>query len=258
VLIGLAALLAYLLLLLPVIVLLVQAFSVADWMVMLQSPAIWQAIWLSGYSTVIATAIIVLIGTPLAWVFSRWDMPARRFWNLLIELPIVMPPAVAGLALLLTFGRQGVLGSTLQIFGVSLPFSTAAVIVAQIFVSMPLYVRAAQIGFQAISVELQDAARMDGASEGQVFRLIILPLALRSLLVGMVTAWARAMGEFGATILFAGSLPGRTQTLTLLVYAAFERDIQAAIWTGGLLVLIAIVALLIAQWLLAAEALHAE
>lgn len=161
----------------------------------------------------------------------------------------MLPPAVAGLALLTTFGRRGFLGPILGSLGISLPFTTAAVVFAQTFVSAPFYIRAAQVGFQAVPREIEDAARVDGASGLILFRYVTLPLSRRSLAAGLVLSWARALGEFGATILFAGSLQGRTQTMPLLIYNVLERDINASIWTGVILVGLALVALVISQWL---------
>jgi molybdate transport system permease protein len=156
---------------------------------------------------------------------------------------------VAGLALLLTFGRRGLLGEPLQSVGISLPFTAAAVVLAQMFVAAPFYIRAAQIGFSSVPSDIEEAARVDGASGWQVVRWITLPLSRQALAAGLVLSWARALGEFGATILFAGSLQGRTQTMPLLVYSIFERDINAAIWTGLMLVGLALLALLLSQWL---------
>jgi molybdate transport system permease protein len=157
-----------------------------------------------------------------------------------------MPPAVAGLALLLTFGRRGALAGTLNALGISLAFSTAAVVLAQTFVSAPFFIRAAQVGFENVPREVEDAARVDGAGTLAIFRWVMLPLAARALGAGLALSWARAMGEFGATILFAGSFAGRTQTMPLLVYGILETDLNAAIWTSLLLLALAFGALLVA------------
>ena len=167
-----------------------------------------------------------------------------------MDLPIVLPPAVAGLALLLTFGRRGMLGPTLGAFGIELPFTTAAVIVASFFVAAPFYVRAGRSGFLGVPREYEEAARVEGASEWQVFRHITLPVAAPALFGGAVLCWARAVGEFGATIMFAGQFLGRTQTMPLAIYSALESDANAALSLS--LVLLAISAgLLIAfrRWL---------
>jgi len=207
------------------------------------------AIMLSLVTTVITAVITILLGTPMAFILARWRFPGRRLVNVLVELPIVLPPAVAGLALLLTFGRRGFLGPALDQLDITLPFSTAAVIIAQTFVAAPFYIRSAQVGFQSVPREIEDAARVDGAGGLQLFFFVTVPLTLRALAAGLVLSWARALGEFGATILFAGSLPGRTQTMPLLIYNILERDIDAAVTTGLILVGFALGALLVWQWL---------
>lgn len=235
------------LLVLPPIALLVRALATQAWRGVHQADAIWSAIGLSLATTGMTVLLTVLLGTPLAYVLARWRFPGRRVVSLFIELPIVLPPAVAGLALLLTFGRRGLLGPFLLEFGVTLPFTAAAVVIAQTFVAAPFFIRAAQLGFTSVPRDLEDAARVDGASNWAVFWHIILPISQRALAAGLVLSWARAMGEFGATILFAGSLQGRTQTMPLLVYSIFERDIDAAIWTGLLLLGMALLALIVSQ-----------
>lgn len=245
---ALIAAVALLFLILPVIVLVGRAVSAEAWGALPDS-GILPAIWLSFVTTLLTMLLTLGFGTPLAYVFARGRFPLRRVLNLLIELPIVLPPAVAGLALLVTFGRRGALGDALSTFGVSLPFTTAAVVVAQTFVSAPFYIRSAQVGFAAVPREIEDAARVDGASGWALFRTITLPLASRQLGAGLVLSWARALGEFGATILFAGSLQGRTQTMPLLIYNVLERNIDAAIWAGVILIGLALLALLISQWL---------
>lgn len=246
--VGAAALIALTFLLLPIMALVIRGIANASWM-SLPEAGVTQAIVLSIVTTVQTALITVLLGTPLAFVLARYRFPFKRLVNTLVELPIVLPPAVAGLALLVTFGRRGLLGASLTSIGLSLPFTTTAVIIAQTFVSAPFYIRSAVIGFQNVSSDFEDAARVDGASEAAVFRYITLPLARRALSAGLVLSWARALGEFGATILFAGSLQGTTQTMPLLVYNVLERDIDAAIITGLLLVGMAFVALTVSQWL---------
>lgn len=207
------------------------------------------ALGLSLGTTLLSLAIIVLFGTPLAYTFARYHFRFKRMLNTLVEMPIVMPPVVAGLALLVTFGRRGLLGPPLEAMGIALPFSTAAVIMAQVFVSAPFYIRSAQVRFQAVPRDLEQAAGIDGASSWQVFWYITLPMSSRGLLAGMVLSWSRALGEFGATILFAGNLQGRTQTMPLLVYNALERDVNTAVWTGVVLLIMAAVALSAMRWL---------
>jgi molybdate transport system permease protein len=220
------------------------------------SQSVVSAVSLSLSTTLISTLIVVLLGTPLAYAFARYRFPLKRPLNVAIELPIVMPPVVAGLALLMTFGRRGLLGAPLSALGLSLPFSPAAVIIAQVFVSAPFYIRAAQAQFEATPRELEQAASIDGAGSWRVFWSVTLPLGQRGLLAGVLLSWARAVGEFGATILFAGNLQGRTQTMPLLVYGALESDLSSALWTG--LLLIAIAALALAMVSLLARAFNPE
>lgn len=240
--------LTFLLLLLPILVLIGYGIGSRGWEGLPDSSTILQAILLSFASTLAVSGLTALLGTPLAYVFARRQFAGKRIASLFIELPIVMPPAVAGLALLLTFGRRGFIGSPLAETGTIISFSIAAVIIAQFFVSAPFYIRSAQTGFAGIPPEIEDAARVDGASGWRMFWHITLPVAWRALASGLILSWARALGEFGATILFAGNLPGRTQTMPLLVYTVFERDIKAAIWTGLILVLLALIALSLSQW----------
>jgi molybdate transport system permease protein len=237
---------ALLFLVLPLLVLPVRVVSERAW-INAPEAGIVQALGLSLVSTLATLALTLLFGTPLAYALARWRFPLKRLANLLVELPIVLPPAVAGLALLAAFGRRGAFGAALEAAGLALPFTTAAVVLAQTFVSAPFYIRAAAVGFAGVPREIEDAARVDGAAGWALFRFVTLPLSGRALAAGLVLSWARALGEFGATILFAGSLQGRTQTMPLLIYNVLERDINAAIWTGVLLVGLALAALLAAS-----------
>jgi molybdate transport system permease protein len=201
------------------------------------------ALSLSLITTGISMLVMVLLGTPLAYLLSRHKFRFKKFVAVLVELPIVIPPVVAGLALLSAFGRKGLLGSILTFLGISLPFTPVAVIIAQLFVSSPFYIRAAQASFNAVSAEYEEAARIDGADAWKTFRRIILPLSSPALLSGLLISWARALGEFGATVLFAGNIAGRTQTMSLLVYTALERDLGATYTTA--LILLALAAVLL-------------
>jgi molybdate transport system permease protein len=234
---------------LPIVALLLRSIQNRAWEGILDA-SIPNAISLSFVTTLCTVLLTAIFGTPLAFIFARWHFPGRGLFNVLVELPIVLPPAVAGLALLIAFGRRGLLGPVLTEFGISLPFTIYAVIMAQAFVAAPFYIRAAQIGFQGVSHEIEEAARVDGAGGITLFLFITLPLSARALSAGLVLCWARALGEFGATILFAGSLQGRTQTMPLLIYNVIERDINAAIWTGLILIGLALAALLLSQWLM--------
>lgn len=213
------------------------------------SSGVMSAMLLSLSSTAVATLLILLLGTPLAYVFAHYRFPFKRILTVLIEIPIVMPPVVSGLALLMTFGRRGLLGAPLAALGITLPFTTAAVVIAQLFVAAPFYIRAAQARFQSIPAEIEEAASIDGADGWRLFTDVVLPLSWRSMLMGLILSWARALGEFGATILFAGNLAGRTRTMPLLVYGALEQDLDAALWTGLLLIVFAAVALASVRWL---------
>ncbi len=232
----------------PLVALLLRGIETRGWEG-LPEAGISEAVFLSIVTTLCTALLTAILGTPLAYLLARWQFRFKRLLIVLVELPVVLPPAVAGLALLIAFGRRGLLGPALSTLGVTLPFTTAAVVLAQLFISAPFYIRSAQVGFQAIDPEIEDAARVDGAGGLALFWHIILPMASRALAAGLVLSWARALGEFGATILFAGSLQGRTQTMPLLVYNVLERDINAAIWTGLLLVGMALGALLLSHWL---------
>jgi molybdate transport system permease protein len=198
------------------------------------------ALALSLLTTSISLVLTVVIGIPLALLLARRTFRGQTLVETVIDLPIVLPPSVAGLALLLVFGRRGLLGETLSVFGIEIAFTTLAVIVAQTFVSAPFFIRSARTGFATVDHDLEDAARVDGATERQVFRSITMPLASAALAAGLVMSWARALGEFGATIMFAGNVAGRTQTLPLVVYAEFQGgDLDAAIGAAAILVLAA-------------------
>lgn len=235
-------------LIVPLGVLVARGAATRGWEGLPQT-GVTEAVGLSLVTTTLSASVTLLLGIPLAYVLARRHFPGRRLLNTLVTLPIVLPPAVAGLALLLTFGRRGLLGPPLALLGLSAAFTPAAVVMAQTFVAAPFFIRSATVGFRGVPREIEDAARVDGAAGWALFRLVTLPLAGRALAAGLVLAWARALGEFGATIMFAGSLSGRTQTMPLLVYSVFERNIDAAIWTGVLLLGVALAALLLSQWL---------
>ena len=233
---------------LPVVALIWRSIHSQAWNIPLDERVI-QAILLTFKTTAYSMVLILLLGTPLAYALARWKFTGKRLINVLVELPVVLPPAVAGLGLLIALGRRGLLGPTLEAYGIRLAFTQSAVILAQTFVAMPFYVRAAQIGFQNVDPEIESAALVDGANAFWRFMFVTFPLSRRALLAGLLMSWARALGEFGATILFAGSLPGRTQTMTLLIYNIFEQNITAAVWTALLLIAIAAIIITLTQFL---------
>lgn len=215
--------------------------------------SIFPAVMLSLGTTAVTVVLIVLLGTPLAYFLARHSFPLKRLLTVLIEIPIVMPPVVAGLALLSAFGRRGLIGMFLAEFDITIPFTMAAVILAQLFVSSPFYIRAAQSRFASLPREYEDAAAVDGANRWDMFWKVMLPQSTPTLLSGLILSWARALGEFGATILFAGNLQGRTQTMPLLVYGALERDLRATFVTALILLGLAVLAFTLTRWLAGAE-----
>jgi molybdate transport system permease protein len=250
-LLGLAAVLA-IFLALPVAVLVIRSIAGGTLLGVIGSAAVLDALGLSLMTTAASVVATVLLGTPLAMVLARRHFRGSSLVEAAIDLPIVLPPSVAGLALLLVFGRRGVLGEPLQLAGLSIPFTTLAVVLAQIFVAAPFFIRSARAGIAAVDRDLEDAARVDGASERHVFRWITVPLAAPALAAGLVMCWARALGEFGATIMFAGNVAGRTQTLPLVVYGEFQGGgLDASIAAATILVLAALgvlVAVRVLRW----------
>jgi molybdate transport system permease protein len=237
-------------LVLPLLGLLIRAGSTQSLLQAAQRPIVLDALRLSLLSTVAVLLIALALGSPLALLLARQRFHGIGLLDSLVDLPIVLPPAVAGLALLLTFGRRGLLGTPLQAFGIELPFTTVAVVLASVFVAAPFYVRAARSGFLAVPRELEEAARVEGASEWQVFRFVTAPVAAPALFGGAVLCWSRALGEFGATIMFAGQFPGRTQTMPLAIYAALESDTDAALSLSILLLGISLALLIVSRrWL---------
>lgn len=207
----------------------------------------FKALRLSLITSTITTLLAIIFGTPLAYMLARWKMRYKTGLELLIDLPIVLPPSVAGLALLIAFGRRGIFGSALEALGVSLPFTTPAVVLAQLFVAAPLYIRSARIGFAEVDEQLEEAANVEGANQWQMFTAVMLPLAGRALVSGAILTWTRALGEFGATILFAGNLEGVTQTMPMAIYLGFERNIGAALSLSVVLIFVSTLLLLLTR-----------
>lgn len=216
--------------------------------------SVMSAVSLSLGTTAVTVALILLFGTPLAYFLARYRFPFKRLLTVLIEIPIVMPPVVAGLALLSAFGRRGLIGMPLADLNITITFTLTAVVLAQLFVSAPFYIRAAQSRFESLPREYEDAAAVDGASRWVIFWRIMLPQSARALLTGLILSWARALGEFGATILFAGNLQGRTQTMPLLVYGALERDLRVTFVTALVLLGLAVLAFTLTRWLAGMDA----
>lgn len=192
-------------------------------------PLFAPALWLSLRTTALSLALTLTLGTPLAWWLARTTQPAAHVISVLVALPVVIPPAVIGVALLQTFGRQGLLGPTLAGLGISVPFTESAVVLAQLVVSAPFYVQAAAAAFRKVSPATLVVARTLGASPAVTVVRVALPIALPGLVAGASLAWARALGEFGATLLFAGNGAGTTQTLPLAIFTALESDVRLAV-----------------------------
>ena len=210
----------------------------------LTTPEIRTALRLSVVCSLSATALSVLLGLPLAWLLARVSFPGRGLFRASVLLPIVFPPVVGGIALLFAFGRRGLVGQYLyDWFGIRLPFTTAGAVMAATFVAMPFFVITVEAALRTMDRRLEDAARTLNANRWDTFRYVTLPAIRPSLIAGSVLCWARALGEFGATITFAGSFPGKTQTIPLAAYLALERDTDAAVALSLVLLAISVVVL---------------
>lgn len=220
----------------------------------LTAPGVLTALRLSVQTATLATLLCLVLGVPLAWLLARVEFPGRRLVRALVTVPLVLPPVVGGVALLLVFGRRGVVGGWLDAtFGITLPFTTAGVVLAEAFVAMPFLVVAVEGALRSADVRYEEAAATLGAGRWTTFTHVTLPLVAPGIAAGAVLCWARALGEFGATITFAGNFPGRTQTMPLAVYLALETDLQAAIVLSLILltVSVTILAALRDKWLAA-------
>ncbi|MDF2705355.1 MAG: molybdenum transporter permease subunit [Nonomuraea muscovyensis] len=210
----------------------------------LAEPQVMEALRLSLVTATVATAGCLVLGVPLAWLLARVEFPGRRLVRALVTVPLVLPPVVGGVALLLVLGRRGLLGQWLEsAFGITLPFTTAGVIVAEAFVAMPFLVISVEGALRAADRRFEEAAATLGASRWTVFRRVTLPLIMPGVVAGAVLCWARALGEFGATITFAGNFPGTTRTMPLAVYLALETEPEAAIVLSLVLLLVSVVIL---------------
>jgi molybdate transport system permease protein len=208
---------------------------------LLRDPLVAEALRLSLLSASLATALSLLVGVPLAWVLARTRLPGRSLLRALVTLPLVLPPVVGGVALLLAFGRRGIVGRHLDAwFGITIPFTTTAVVMAETFVAMPFLIITVEGALRGADIRYEEASATLGASRWTTFRRVTLPLVAPSVLAGAVLCWARALGEFGATITFAGNFPGTTQTMPIAVYVALETDPDAAIALSLVLLVVSI------------------
>ena len=223
-------------LMLPILAIFLQ-IGPGDLWDQLHSDTATAAMVLSLRTSLIASALILVVGTPMAHLIGTHRFPGRQVLITLVELPLVMPPVVAGIGLFAAFGRVGLLGDELGALGITIPFTEAAVVMAVAFVASPFYIRQAIAAFEAVDPTVVDAARSLGAGPGRAFWRVSLPLASGGLAAGWALAFARGLGEFGATIIFAGNLEGVTQTLPLAIYSQFENDFDAALAIGGLLII---------------------
>lgn len=244
------ALCVFLFLALPIIAIVERAIRDTDLLDVISSSEVTKALRLSLLTTGISLAVIVAFGTPVAYLLSRYEFPGKAVLDTLVDLPMVLPPAVGGLGLLMVFGRRGLLGEWVEDAGLQLAFTTTAVIMAQIFVASPFYIRAAKTGFDSVDRELERVAYTLGSSRSGTFARVSVPIAAPSLAAGAVMAWARALGEFGATIMFAGSIAGRTQTVPLAIYREFEGGIEVPLALSTILICISFVVLLTFRLLL--------
>jgi molybdate transport system permease protein len=244
------ALVGVLFLLLPMAALLVRT-PWDEFIGQLTSPAILDALRLSLVTSTAALVVVFLLGLPLAWMLARVDFPGRSVVRALVIVPLVLPPVVAGVALLSAFGRRGILGQPLdQAFGITIPFTTTAVVIAHAFVALPFFVLSLEGALRATNREYDVVAATLGASRWTIFRTVSLPLAGSGLLAGLVLAWARALGEFGATITFAGNYPGTTRTMPNAIYTALQASPEAALVISVILMFVSVgvLALLRERW----------
>ena len=237
-------------LVLPIVALFVEVVPSGDAWSTISEPVVTDALRLSLITTAITAGLTVVFGTPLAYLLARRNFRGAGLIDTLIDLPLVLPPAVAGIALLFTFGRNGLLGGLIDDAGVAVAFTTTAVILAQLFVAAPFYIKAAKSGFESVDPDLERVSTTLGEGELRAFARVTVPLAAPALLGGIVMTWARALGEFGATIMFAGSLQRVTETVPLSIYDALQDDLDAALMLSIVLVAVSFAVLLVFKALL--------
>ena len=209
------------------------------------SDLVLNAMWLSAVTSTIALVLAIVFGTPVAYLLARRDFPGKAFVDLVIDLPIVLPPTVAGVALLVAFGRRGVLGGRLDDIGIELAFTTTAVVLAQLFVSAPYYIRTAKAGFEGVDPQFEGVAATLGAGPMRTFFRVVLPLSWPSVLAGAILCWARALSELGATLVFAGNFPERTQTMPLAIIGVFDSGASVNVAIALAVILVVAAALLL-------------
>lgn len=249
---GVCALAFVLFLLLPLAAIFWRSLPGGALFAALRLPIVRDALALSLVTTATTLGVTVLLGTPVAYLLARYRFPGYRVLDSVIDLPMVLPPAVAGLGLLIAFGRRGLLGGPLEAIGVTLPFTPAAVVMAQCFVAAPFYIKAAKAGFAGVDRELEMVAETCGASGWYIFTRITAPLAFPSLLGGAVMTWSRALGEFGATIFFAGNRQGITQTVPLAIFQEEQSSrFESALAMSAVLVAVSFAILIAVKWLTA-------
>ena len=245
ILLGLPLVAFFLFTLLPLLGIVLYTITATDFLAEIGDTTVMKAIRLSLVTSFVSLLVMFVVGTPVAYALARFSFRGRGLLDFFVDLPLVLPPVVAGLGMLLVFGREGYIGSWLNGFGITLPFTTWAVILAQTFVASPFYVRSAKLGFQAVQIDYEDISRTLGISPWNTFWRISVPLALPSLVGGLVLAWARAISEFGATLMFAGNFPGKTQTMPLAILTAMERGLAPAFNIALVLLGISVIVLLL-------------
>ena len=228
---------------LPIIALLARAAQQENLWGAVTGDLALTALRLSVITSVISIGVVTVIGTPIAFALARSGHWVARIVDALVELPIVLPPVVAGVAMLMAFGRSGLVGGLLHDAGLDIPFTTTAVVFAQIFVAAPFYIRSAKLGFQSVTRDYEDVSQTLGMSPLSTFRQITLPLAAPAIITGLGLSWARALSEFGATMMFAGNLLGETQTMPLAIMTAMETSLDSALALSALLLAVSVLAL---------------
>lgn len=231
--------------LLPIIVLLFNAFNNKNVVNAISNPVVTSALFLSLTTSFIAIIIVILIGIPVAHIITKSNSKFVKYVDYTIELPIILPPVVVGFAMLMTFGKNGPVGKYLIDFGVSIPFTTIAVILAQIFVAFPFFLRSVRLGLSNINSDYEDIGSSLGLNPIRRFFYINLPLAWKSIINGAALGWARAISEFGATLVFAGNLTGETQTMPLAIISTMESDFELGITLSAILILISTLVLIL-------------